>query len=303
MSEHFISREEAEGDLLSASAFIAERIKSSDGLAEAMTAVIPLYLQNGEVDMAAEFANTVDDPFTRDKLLALVAEKCAELDDDEYALQLADAVEDYGMRSKALERIGSQKASKGDVGKALKLAEAMEQPDGVLAAVAIRKTADGDEAGAKHALDGIGFPVDLVHALLEIASSQLSSGAPEKAVESLNQAADAAVEIEHNEERIRALLETGNLFIEAKRHDRAVETFDKAEGFAEALENVHRDAFLASTANGFLHAGSIDLADRTLDLVADKTQIASCLLGYSRDYWKKDDAARRSKRWKKHMRS
>jgi tetratricopeptide (TPR) repeat protein len=289
MSEHFISREEAEGDLLSAAAFIAERIKSSDGHAEAMLAVIPLYLQNGEVDMAAEFANAIDDPFTRNKLLTLVAEKCAELDDDDYAMQLAEAVEDYGLRSKALERIGIQKAEKGEVDKALELAETMDPPDGVLAAVAIRKAADGDETGAREALDGIGFPVDLVHALLEIAASQLGSGAADNALESLNRAAQAAVEIEHNEERIRALLETGNLFIEAKRNDRAIETFDQAKSFAEGLDNVHRDAFLASTATGFLHAGSIDLADRTLDLVADKTQIASCLLGFSREYWKKEE--------------
>ena len=40
-------------------------------------AVVPRYLANGDVDLAAELANTVDDPFTRDRLLIHVAEKCA----------------------------------------------------------------------------------------------------------------------------------------------------------------------------------------------------------------------------------
>ena len=58
---------------------------------------------------------------------------------------------------------------------------------------------------------------------------------------------------------------------------------------AESLDNMHRDTFLAAVSVGFLHAGSIDLADRALDSVADKTQIASCLLGFAREFWKKEE--------------
>lgn len=289
MAERFISRQEAEGDLLAAATYVGEGITSSDGHAEAMAAVIPLYLQKGEVDLAAELANTVEDPFMRDKLLTLVAEKCAELDDDEYALQLADTVEDYGMRLKALERIGLQKAAKGKFEKAREIAQQMDHPDGVLAAIAIKQTADGDEAAANETLAAIEFPADRVHALLEIASAKLNVGETEKAATVLDSAVAPALEIEHDEERLRALLDTGNLFLEAKRNDRAVETLDKARSFAEALDNIHRDSFLASAAVGFLQAGSIDLADRALDLVSDKTQIASCLLGYAREYWRKGE--------------
>nr|MBP7416716.1 hypothetical protein [Pyrinomonadaceae bacterium] len=69
MAEHFISRQQAEGDLLSAAAFLAENIKSSDGHAEAMKTIVPLYLAKGNVDLAAELANEVAEPFPRDQLL------------------------------------------------------------------------------------------------------------------------------------------------------------------------------------------------------------------------------------------
>ena len=36
-------------------------------------------------------------------------------------------------------------------------------------------------------------------------------------------------------------------------------------------------------------AGSLELAERTLDLITDKTQIASTLLGYAREFWRKDE--------------
>ena len=93
MSEHFISREDAEQDLLACAAYLAENIKSADGRAEAMNSVVPRYLALGNVDLAAALADTVDDPFSRDKLLVIVAEHCASIDDDEYAMQLADAIE------------------------------------------------------------------------------------------------------------------------------------------------------------------------------------------------------------------
>jgi tetratricopeptide (TPR) repeat protein len=40
-----------------------------------------------------------------------------------------------------------------------------------------------------------------------------------------------------------------------------------------------------------LQAGSLELADRALDLINDKTQAASCLLGYAREFWEKEEKA------------
>ena len=59
---------------------------------------MPRYLEKHNVDLAAELSNTVDDPFVRDRLLTTVAETCASIDDDEYALQLVDAIEDPGVQ-------------------------------------------------------------------------------------------------------------------------------------------------------------------------------------------------------------
>ena len=99
MPEHFISREEAESDLLACATYLGESIETADGHAESMLAVVPRYLAKGNVDLAAELANTVDDPFSRDKLLIAVSIKCAEIDDDEYALQLIDALDDHGLQA------------------------------------------------------------------------------------------------------------------------------------------------------------------------------------------------------------
>ena len=289
MSDLFISREQAEHDLLAAAAFMAERIRSSDGHAEAMATVLPMYLDRGDVDLAAELANAVADPHSRDRLLIRVAEKCALVDDDEYAVQLADAIEDHGLRSEAFELIGLAKAGQGKTAAALEIAELMNHPDLVFSAVAVHQAASGNEAGADETLAQIEFPTALTSALQSIADSQIENGKNEKAVSFLERAGASAEDIEHDEERIRMLCEIGNHFIEAGRSDLALETFDRARSYAELLDNVHKDKLLVMCSVGYLHAGNEDIADDTLDLVSDKTQMATALLAFARDSWRKEE--------------
>lgn len=291
MPDLFVPREQAEVDLLAAAAYIAERIKSSDGHAEAMTAVLPLYLDRGGVDLAAELANAVADPHSRDKLLIKVSEKCAMLDDDEYAIQLADAVEDHGLRSDAFERIGLIRAGKGNTAAALETAEVMMHPDLVYSAIASYQAANGNEAGADETLERIGFSSAMTSALLSIADSLIESGKTEKAVMYLERASVSAEDIEHDEEKIRMLGEIGNHFIEAGRNDLALDAFETARSHAELLTNIHKDAFLVMCAVGFLHAADEGSADETLDLVTDKTQMASALLAFARESWRADERA------------
>ena len=284
MAEYFIEFEDGQADLLTAAAYLGERIKSGDGHAEAMSAIVPRYLALGNVDLAAELANSVDDPFTRDRLLTEVAEKCAQLDDDEYALQLADSVEEFGLRSQALEHIALQKVQRGQVQKALEIAESMSHQDFVFAAAAARLAADGSTEESAGLLGRIEFPTAKISALQAMATSELTSGKKDESIELLEQAKQTAVEIEHNEERIRTLCDIGNNLVEAGRNDLAIGAFDTAREEAENLDNIHRDSFIAAAVIGFLRAGSVDTADRTLDLVTDKTQVANCLLAFANYY-------------------
>ena len=289
MPDHFISIEQAENDLLACAAFLGERIKSGNGHAEAMKSIVPRFLARGEVDLAAELANAVDDPFSRDKLLIAVAVKCAELGDDEYALQLADAIEDQGMQAEALERIALVEAGKGNTDKAAEIAGSMLHPEYVFAGIAVHQAANGDQAAADTTLGRIEYANARVSALQQIARAHINAKELDKAVETLEKAVTAASEIEHDEEKIRALCDLGTLFIEAGDKNRSLETFEQAQTEADVLDNIHRDFFLVNCALGFLYAGNGELADGALDLVADKTQMASALLGFARESWEKGE--------------
>lgn len=284
MAEHQITSEEAKTNLLASAAFLAETIKSSDGHAAAMREIVPRYLKKNQVDLSAEFANSVDDPFTRDRLLSLVAEKCAAIDDDEYAFQLVEAIEDFGAKAEATEKLAARKASGGAFEKALEIAGTLPNPDYALGDIAARQTAQGEEDAAWETLARIEFSNAKIVALQNIAHHYSETGEPAKAVEMIDKAGDFIDEIEMPEESVLTMIDIGNHFIEAKENGRAIQIFDKAKLTAETLDSQQRDLFLARIALGLLNAGSLDLADRALDLVADNAQMAWTLLGYSRHF-------------------
>lgn len=289
MAQHFISRIDAENDLLACAAYLAESIPPGETHASAVAAVVPAYLEKGNVDLAAELANTVDDPFTRDRMLIAVASKCAEIDDDEYALQLVEAIEDPGFRARGLEQIGFVKAGKQQIEKAGDIAAMMVHQDGVSARIAIAQAEAGDDEASLSTIDAITFPRDAATALIQIAAAKSAEEKFDEAIAKLNLAEAKASEIEHDEERIRTFCEIGTHFIDAGDKSRAFQVFEKARTEAEELASNHRDALLAQVAIGFLNAGSVDAADRTLDVVSDKTQIGGVLLAFARDHWQKDE--------------
>ncbi len=286
MNEHFISRAEAESDLLACAGYIAESITGGEAQAAAMSPVVAAYLERGNVDLAAELANSVDDPFTRDRLLIAVASKCAESNDYEYAIQLVEAIEEPGFQAQGLERIGLIKADSGDTAKAREVAALMAHPDRVLAAVAIKEANEGDTAGAFATVDEIGYPGSAVVALKAIAAKNVGT---EAFVTIVDRSIREAGSIELDEERIGAYVGIGELLIETDNKARAIEVLKKARSEAEELESVYYDSLLAHISLSFLNCGEPDLADNTLDLIGDKTQIASVLLGFSRDYWRKEE--------------
>lgn len=287
--ESLINIEDARANLLDCAAYLAERIKSRDGYGEAMREIVPRYLQKGEVDLAAQLADAVEDPFVRDKILIETAAKCAAIDDDEYALQLAESIEDYGLQAQARERVALEKSAKGDFAKAFEIAAALDHADRAFAGIAAHQIAQNDEAGALQTVERIEFPELKIKALQIVAHSFSEKGDAGKASEFLERAARLSDEIEFAEEKIRALCDTANYYIAAKMNDKAIEIFDRAKTVCESHDSTNRDSFLGEIALGFMRAGSLELADRTLDFATDKTQIASALLGFAQVSWQKSE--------------
>ncbi len=273
-----IDIEKAQTDLLACATYLTDKIKSSDGHAEAISEILPQYLAKNDVDFSAELADAIEDPFMRDKLLSLVAEKCAEIGDDEYAFQLVEAIEDFTIQASATEKIVEQKAKLKEFEKAFKSAELLPDNASALAIIASYQS----PTEALQTIDKIDFPLTKIHSLLELSLKENNLEYVEKSVA-------VADEINLSEEHIRALNDIAHHFSELKRNDKAIEILDKARQESEKLDNYRRDNFLSNISVHFFRAGSIDLADRTLDLVTDKYYISATLLGFAEQYFAQNE--------------
>ena len=280
MNQQPTEHDQAESDLLSCAAFLTKRIKNHDGYAEAVKEILPYYLKNNDVDTAAELVDVINDSFTRDQFLGVIAEKCAEINDDEYALQLADAVEDINLQSIALEKIAAQKAAQKQFPQAFEIAVRLDHASNVYAEIAAHQ----EEPEALKTIEKIEYPFIKSQALRQIA---LNSNNPSL----LNLAIKALRDVELDEEKIGGLISIAYAFVEAKVNERAIDVFENAKQIAETLDSVKRDNFLSQISRGFLDAGSLSLADAALDLVEDKTEIAKTLVGYAIVYQEKGELA------------
>lgn len=284
-----ISIESAGENLISCAVFLADNIKSGEARAAALEPLIHRLLDKGDVDLAALYADTIGDPFLRDRMLIRVVAKCVEIDDEEYGRQLVDAVEEDRARSTALETFALQKAAKGDFEEAIRIAEDLSHSSEAFAGIAVNLAAKGEEQRALEILDRVDFYSSRIDAMIEIAGIYDRGGKKAESVSMLEKAFEECVNIEFSEDRIRAYLRLGSAFTDAGRNDLAIKALEEGRQIAENIEGPHRDNILADISVGFLLAGSVDLADRTLDLVADKTQLASALVGFSKVYLEEED--------------
>lgn len=293
MPEHAIASDEAGSDLTACAAYLIETISNLDAKGAATGALVGHYLANGDVDRAAETADALQDPFARDRLLIQVIGKCIDLKDDDYAFQLADAIVEPGLGSSALETAALRLGTRGEFEKALETASLLDHSSDTKAGIAVQQAVAGEVEGARKTVESIGYMKARVHARTEIASFERQQEKPETSREWLSKALEELPDIEFSEDRIRALNEIGNVYLDMGDHEQAIDCFGQAAEQAHVLDNVQKDGFLVASAIGILRCGDVELADATLDKVADKTQVAACLYGFSRVFEEddKEDAA------------
>ena len=289
MTEHLISYENAHADLLTCAAYLAEEIADKNAQTEVFEKIVPLYLERGEVDLAAELANTIDFAPKRESLLSDVAVKCAKVDDDEYAFQLIETIDDPVVRESALENIALEQTAAGKFDKALTLARKLEHNSMALSLIASELNVRGDQNAALEVVAEIGDSSEKALCLQIIAVQRHKSGDTAQAVELLEKAYSKAREIDFAPEKIKSLHSVSYSFGEVGRRDRSIEILSEIQRIAETFGAVDRDNRLAEVSLALFEAGSIDLADRALDAVTDKTQIASVLIGYAREYWERGE--------------
>ncbi|NNE67177.1 MAG: hypothetical protein HKN33_11485 [Pyrinomonadaceae bacterium] len=288
MAEHVIAVDDAGSDLALCAAYIVEGITNAEAKSDATESVVDHFLTNGDVDSAAEFADALEDPYARDRFLIKVIVKCIEEKDDEYAFQLVEAISEPGLKATALEVTAFSLAERGEFEKAKETASGLDHSSDILAGIATVQAAKGLKEEAITTLGQIDYVKARVSAAIDIATAHFKDKNEPESTFWAAKAAEEVGDVEFEEDKIRLYNEIANLYLALDNEDVAALHFRAGAELAANLDNIHRDSLLVSGAIGLLKAGDVENADDTLDLVADKTQVAACLHGFSRYYEKEE---------------
>jgi tetratricopeptide (TPR) repeat protein len=280
-----IERDLAEKDLFTCAAYMAERIDSADGHAEALTKITAKLAAKGEVDLAAGLADEIHDPHTRDGCLADIAVRCAEFEDDEYGFQLVEAIEEYGFQQQALTGIAIKQAERGSYEEALNTAEGLDDDSVAKAEIAIRHIRLGEIDAAREILDSIPFPTVKVQVLNEMSAYSLIQEHKARAVELLDESLAEADSIEFAQEKIQSLIDLAWRFSEMGQSEKAFNSLNSALEVSETLETRFRDPVLAQLALGFVRAGNEKLSEKCLKPIDDLQHKADAYMNIALEYF------------------
>src|SRR2546429_6091309 len=79
---------------------IAQAIDNLEGLAEVISLIAIKYVESGQLDVAVDLAETINDSYQRDQAHAALAAKCIEVDAPDYAdffFQAEDGIRDVAV--------------------------------------------------------------------------------------------------------------------------------------------------------------------------------------------------------------
>jgi hypothetical protein len=267
-------------DFLHAAERIAENIHG-DAKAEAVSLIAGRYAKLALMDDALGLAETISDPFTRDKTLCEIAAASIATGTSVYVETSLEMIDDPGSRSLAIEEIAVKYAEAGDLDQALELTDELEDADPALRRIALAEGSYSPRAA--ELASSITAPDLRASTLGHLAALAYHSGHKTEAAELLAECLQAAEEIEFSENRIYAVIGVASIYEDMGDTDTALETLVQAFELTADFEGMPppglsasfpRDEALTQLVESFARLGHFDQADRAAEQIDNPFQFA-----------------------------
>lgn len=265
-------------DALGGALRVAGAVKNAEGYDELAAAISQRYAVREDYDRAVELADTINDPYTRDRTLSEVAVKAAAAGQDEYAFELLASIEDLSHQDTGASSIAIAHASAGELDRAVEIADAMEDNSATLAEIAAQCAAHAEYERALSLVERLDFPLYAALALMRIAGSYIDAGHTSEATELLSTALGKAAAIDTLDEKATTLSEIALKFSAAGQEEQAAQIMSQALAVAEHAETVYREAALSQIAASHSRLGQYDAAVKITEKIEDVYQAAATLI-------------------------
>jgi tetratricopeptide (TPR) repeat protein len=295
MSENFIEGVANEERFLACAVRVAETVGNLDGYSELASLIATRYAEAGLLDVAVDLAETIEDPYSREQLLAGIAAECVAFGEDEYARELLQMIGDPGLYSVATEQMAVKYAEAGIFDKALEIAREADDSGQTLSRIAFIQADGGLTVQALELARSIEDPILKTIALIELAARNLRQGLRNESAELLTEATAAAKEIEFSQDRINALVEIASLYQESEQEEQALQILSRASQLADEFEDerdlsvaqdTRKDDMLATVAAGFARLQRYDQAESIIEKLEDPYQFSAAAANLALEYHK-----------------
>src|SRR5437588_10219241 len=271
---------------------IAQAIDNLEGRAEVISLIAIKYAEAGQFNVAADLAETINDSYQRDQARAALAAKCIEVGAPDYAEKLCDLIEDDTAYALATEGMAVAYAESGAFEKSIAVAHRLADSAPTLSRIALAFVAGGHPVQALEVARSIDYPDLKAPVLVELAAHALHDGRNSEASELLQEATNAAVEIEFAEPRISILVSIASLNGKCGQAAETLDILARAHQLSKESEGPAKDSALAQIAGGFAEVHRYDQADKVIEEIENPFQFAHANVKVALECYQAGDSTR-----------
>jgi len=271
---------------------IAQAIDNLEGRAEVISLIAIKYAESGQLGVAVDLADTIDDSYQQDQTRAALAAKCIEVGAADYAEELCETIEDDTAYALATEEMAVAYAESAALEKAIAVAQRLADSAPTLSRIALAFAADGHPVQALEVARSIDYPDLKAPVMVELAARALHDGRTSEASELLQEATNAAAEIEFAEQRISILVSIAALNGQRGQAEQALDILARAHRLCKESEGPAKDSALAQIAGGFAELHRYDQAEQLIEEIENPFQFAHANVKVAIECYQAGDSTR-----------
>jgi tetratricopeptide (TPR) repeat protein len=284
--------EDVTTDLLACASAIAE-YTDGDEYADLTELIVTQQAQRGELDAAIQRAETIPDPYLKDRALGAIAIQALEHGESQLALELINSVEDPMLQETYIEQIASKAAGEGRFDEAIQLTDNLGDPSPVLSNIASVYAAKGHLPEALELARSIETVGIRVNTLNHLAATLAKSENREEALQLVHEGENEIDDVEFPEDQIHVLVGMASVYGLLDEKGNGFDKLNEAYKISRTLEGsdptsiLAKDEALTEIVGGFGELKFFEKADQILEEVDGPFQFAQAGIrlahGYFRD--------------------
>ena len=269
-------------DLLAAALAEAEKLEGEEH-SDLLELISTEYCRRGDLSLAVELADTIQDPYLRERTIGTLASLSFDVQNPDSANELLDSIEDPSLMAVAIEQTAIQLAERGEFEEAVRLTDQLADPADALSNIAVQYARSGAFDDALEVAQMIEPPSSRTTTFGRLAFESLDKGRTDEALELLGEASESVEAIEFPEDQVYALVGIASAYEKAGDKESCVTRLNQALKLAVEIEGAAgvgisstagRDQALAQIVGTLTSFKSFANADKVVEQIEDPFQFA-----------------------------